>query len=613
MSDTKVALIGHRGVGKTQLLERLRVYFPQFQYFDLDAVIAKNTSKPIKKIFEQFGEDYFRNKENQFAHELLAKKDVIVSLGAGYNIDLLPEDVFCIWVRRATDKDGRIFLNRPSLEKDMEPLDEFFSRFEKRNKKYFENADFIYDMCEGISLIDSKSATKKGILLQEKNLFKDILFRTLKKRKGVLTLNSRNLNHKLLYDTVEFRTDYFSAKDIVGLVGASRKKAKILLSFRKNKQHDVNELADTLADVDWIDVDTQMPEIIERIDFNFPAAIRKKMMISCHIDNVNANIKQLDLVSKGRTKKALKCSPVIRTFSELKLIYDWQRKDPKNRFIFPRSNEGDWQWFRCFMLSKQSLNFVNDGFSNIPDQPTLIDTSIYGDEFSAFAAVVGNPIHHSYSPIFHAEFMKKRSMPYFRIKIEEKEFDSAMDCLEYFGLKAVSITAPFKESVYRKYAKRLGQELKTKSVNTVFFHEKKQVYVSNTDGIGVQKTLRAMADELFKKPLSELTIVLWGGGGVVATIKNEAPTVQLVPSRDGSLPKGIKQIDILIWAAPRSLLTKTPKNCTIKSIFDLSYTESSMGLELAKKYSIPYFSGLEMFKEQGRGQQLFWSQFDERK
>jgi hypothetical protein len=38
-----------------------------------------------------------------------------------------------------------------------------------------------------------------------------------------------------------------------------------------------------------------------------------------------------------------------------------------------------------------------------------------------------------------------------------------------------------------------------------------------------------------------------------------------------------------------------------------------MGLELAKENNIPYFSGLEMFKEQGRGQQIFWSQFDERK
>ena len=148
MSDVKFALIGHRGVGKTELLERIRIYFPQFQYFDLDAVISKKMANPIYKIFETFGEGYFRSKEIELASELLNKKDVVVSLGAGFHLENLPEDVTCIWIRRSTDSGGRIFLNRPALSSKLGPLEDYLARYEKRNKKYIAYADYIYDMPE---------------------------------------------------------------------------------------------------------------------------------------------------------------------------------------------------------------------------------------------------------------------------------------------------------------------------------------------------------------------------------------------------------------------------------------------------------------------------------
>jgi shikimate kinase len=253
MSHTKIVLIGHRGVGKTLLLDRLKQYFPQFQYFDLDAVIAKKLANPIYKIFETFGEEYFRSKEIEIAHELLNKKDVVVSLGAGFNLDNLPEDVQCIWVRRLTDPDGRIFLNRPPLDPKLTPLEDYLSRFDKRSKKYLEKADFIYDMPEGISILDTKPIPKKSVLAQEKNLFKEYLFPTTKKRKGVLTLNAYNVNSKVSFDMIELRTDLFSAKEIIRLVEIYHKKSKLILSFRKDNEHDLEELSDLLSSFYAID------------------------------------------------------------------------------------------------------------------------------------------------------------------------------------------------------------------------------------------------------------------------------------------------------------------------------------------------------------------------
>ncbi|MBL7543102.1 MAG: hypothetical protein JNL11_04760 [Bdellovibrionaceae bacterium] len=613
----KIVLIGHRGVGKTQLLERLRLYFPQFQYFDLDTKIAEKLSKPIYKIFETFGEEYFRTKEIEMANEILNQKNVVISLGAGFNLETLPEDAVCVWVRRVTDVDGRIFLDRPQLDPRLSPLDDYLSRFEKRNRKYFEKADFIYDMPEGLVTIDKKLLSKKGILIQEKNLFKEFLFRTTKKRKGVLTLNSRNVSSCMAYETLELRTDFFSAKEIIRLVEIFKNKSKLLLSFRKDNLHDLQDLRDLFPIFYAIDIDAELTQILDIFLKDFSTSIRKKLILSCHIESTVDNIKTLDALVKNKTKAMVKCSPVVKSFKELKLLYSWFLKNPSGRLIFPRSPEdsraGDWQWFRQFMLSKQVLNFVSDGFSSIKDQPTLLDVGLYNENFDEFAAVIGNPIYHSYSPVFHYEYMKKRTMPYFKIRIEEKDFDEAMEFLEELGLRYASVTSPFKEATYRKYKKRLGDAGKIKSVNTIWFGNQHAVEVTNTDSLGLKKTLEQIATDVFKRNLEKLTIVLWGGGGVVAAVKGEIPHVHLVASRNGQLPASLKNIDILIWAAPRSLLTQTPKNCSIGVVFDLGYVESSMGLELAKQNRLTYFSGLEMFKEQGRGQQIFWSQFDERK
>ena len=166
--EIRIVLIGHRGVGKTELLKRLQFFFPQFQYFDLDQEIAQKLSNPVYKIFETFGEEYFRSKEIELAHELLAKKNVIVSLGAGFRLESLPENVRCIWIRRITDAEGRIFLDRPTLNSKLTPLDDFLSRFSKRNKSYYDSADFIYDMPEGMQLFESKVVSKSGIRAKEK-------------------------------------------------------------------------------------------------------------------------------------------------------------------------------------------------------------------------------------------------------------------------------------------------------------------------------------------------------------------------------------------------------------------------------------------------------------
>lgn len=78
----KIILIGFMGVGKTvtgkKLAEKLHI-----RWIDIDAEIEKRELKSIEKIFEIYGEKYFRNLENNLLKELVNQDDVVISTGAG--------------------------------------------------------------------------------------------------------------------------------------------------------------------------------------------------------------------------------------------------------------------------------------------------------------------------------------------------------------------------------------------------------------------------------------------------------------------------------------------------------------------------------------------------
>ena len=86
----KMVLIGHRGVGKSHLLERLKIYFSShgaIKFFDLDREIEFREGKTITQIFNEIGEARFRDLERQVFHELLGgHAEFVISLGAGFSL-----------------------------------------------------------------------------------------------------------------------------------------------------------------------------------------------------------------------------------------------------------------------------------------------------------------------------------------------------------------------------------------------------------------------------------------------------------------------------------------------------------------------------------------------
>tara|TARA_B100001564_G_scaffold340994_1_gene335180 strand:- start:1202 stop:1705 length:504 start_codon:yes stop_codon:yes gene_type:complete len=78
----KVFLVGPMGTGKSttgrNLSEKL-----DFDFYDTDKLIEKVEGRKIKDIFEQDGEDYFRQKESEALSATKTLKSVVIATGGG--------------------------------------------------------------------------------------------------------------------------------------------------------------------------------------------------------------------------------------------------------------------------------------------------------------------------------------------------------------------------------------------------------------------------------------------------------------------------------------------------------------------------------------------------
>ncbi|HZN65578.1 MAG TPA: shikimate kinase [Tepidisphaeraceae bacterium] len=77
-----IVLIGYRGSGKTTIGKKLadRLWQP---FLDTDDLVAKKAGKSIRVIFEQEGEQRFRDLESAVIRDVAKQSEVVVALGGG--------------------------------------------------------------------------------------------------------------------------------------------------------------------------------------------------------------------------------------------------------------------------------------------------------------------------------------------------------------------------------------------------------------------------------------------------------------------------------------------------------------------------------------------------
>lgn len=576
----KRVLVGHRGVGKTHLLTRHQRYLPQVKHFDLDTEIEKFIEMPIVQFFNEKGEAVFREVENLVYNKITqTNSEYVISLGAGFNPDnILPQDEV-VFVTRVTDQDGRIFLNRPRLEPELSPLAEYKKRYTLREVSYLKKATFVYRMPEGMSDVDSE--IERQILTFDFRITN--AFHTLRSSE---ILQIERLSQ--LFENIELRNDLLSQQQIEDLLTKYPDK-NWLVSIRNNEQLNTRLVKNLDCDVKFIS--------------NY-----KPTVLSSHEDVIQKAIQQLQAASTGLNVH-LKLCPLVQNFEDLKAGYEWQQEDAQNRSFLPRSLSGRWGWYRQLAKYLQKINFVKSS-QEIADQPSLYDwLSLPEQRPKAWAAVLGEPVYFSRSPLEHQNYFANKKSYFTKIELSTAELAQNILFLNSLGLAFAAVTSPLKEQLFKIADVKSEVAEKFQAANTLYIKDF-QIYVHNTDLEGFQ--------EITKPVQAGNVSAIWGGGGTLEMMKSVLPKALLYSSQTAEarnkLEAGTSQpvIDFLIWAAPRTATTKMPNpSLTVKNVIDLNYADSSMGLEFAALRKIGYTSGLGMFKVQALKQQQYWSANEE--
>lgn len=573
----KRILIGHRGVGKSALLDRHQSYFPQIPHYDLDQVIAAEANQSIADLFLHQGETYFRDLEVRTFLNLAqqAGSEYVIAVGGGFNTEHLPLDAEVVYISRRTDRDGRLFLNRPRLNTDQSAIEESLSRYQQREPRFRQKAHWIYHMPEGLIEFDP---IEKSIF--QKNFSADQAYLTLRSEKEIQIWPCLK--------KFELRTDLFSVADIQRIVH-QYDQHRFIVSIRSPLQlGDVHHLKKLR--VDW---PLELGPVPENID------VRIISIHDGHFTEALEKMNQQALIIKDKNLH-LKFCPVVQSWDELQAGYDWQQEDPQNRSFLPRTDHHEshsrWKWFRSLMWQRQKINFIQ-GLTDLDDQPSFYDYLM--NTQNSFGAVLGFPIHHSRTPIVQSLNMKDQGQ-ILAIPLIEQDFKNAILFLTALGLRFAAVTSPLKLEA----AKLIGAK---EPINTLLFHKGKWIGTS-TDAAGLQKALK----ELNLNHIDELKIAIWGGGGVITAIKECLPQAVDYSARTGTRRDHQVNLqfkaDVVIWAAPRQeTVVMPPIEWQPRIIIDLNYVENSLGLEYAQTQTqAEYFSGLEMFYAQAHEQFKFW-------
>ena len=147
-----VILIGFMGVGKTSLGKLLALKLG-CGFVDLDEKIERDSGLTIPKIFETYGEKYFRELEKAAVKEVSARRNIVIATGGGTvkdeeNLQLLknsgviiclttePEEIF-----RRTARQGE----RPVLDGGGNERLETIKKLLAEREQFYSQADFQID------------------------------------------------------------------------------------------------------------------------------------------------------------------------------------------------------------------------------------------------------------------------------------------------------------------------------------------------------------------------------------------------------------------------------------------------------------------------------------
>lgn len=584
-------LIGHRGCGKTALLKRVKIYAEAANVealtFDLDEVIAQQEGLTVDEIFKSQGEESFRRLEIGVFKKLIeqiGKSSAWISVGAGFQGEI-PKQIKVWWVRRTSDQTGRIFLDRPRLNPELSPLDEFFARAAFREQRFRDRADVQILLSEGFLRANSVESRLLGFQRVDAGGYVTLLPESLTNARLAHTIQRL---HSFKPSRIELRDDLLDDATL-RQIAEHLDPSLALFSLRKTKTVPTEWRSSA---IDWALELGTAPNSLE------------PMVLSQHErgDNLSALLKSLP-----HSAPILKLAVPIANFKELQQGHEWFLENPKQRAFLPRSSDGRWGWYRSLFGRQQALSFWREGDGSALDQPTLGEWLRLDINWVQFAAVVGYPVAHSWTPSEQEEFFARINSPVLAIPVTEEEWTpNTLGILREMGLVAAAVTSPLKIKSMEFVEATSSTVKELHSLNTLGWDTKTETWRGeNTDLEGAEELLRS-------QEVTSAVAVIWGGGGTLPVLKKILPEVVRVSARrqkcEGTeLPLEQLKPETVIWAVGRAHQTNwPPEHWRPTRVIDLNYGEDSPGREYALRTKAQYISGELMFRAQANGQRKFW-------
>lgn len=651
-------VIGHRGTGKTVFLQRVQAAYQRLArpvvLLDLDAEIARRQGSSVADLFAQQGEAAFRVHERTTLRALLSELpnpadsgDVYVSLGAGYDEDphlAVPAHWLpfarVLWLRRLTDAYGRVFVDpaRPRLEPQRSPLAEYQARFAVRQARYQAWHDNVWMQPEGgeadpnpaeAQFIATALAGGPPVVPVQLPFVLTILPHQLARPQVFADWVARRLSWPGL--RFELRDDLLSPAQldtVQSLVPFDRR----IWSLRATLPS-LDRLRHLCQQNIHVDIPLELlspPDLAEwartASDRSAGAAFGS-FIVSLHQREPGESIADAAgrLLSVGVQLGAslYKLAVEVADFSDLDAGRRWAQGDPEHRAFLPRTpstvlqhGPERWRWFRALQTLRQQspLSFVREGDGSSPDQPTLCEhwqLSLLSrpTQPPQFAAVLGDPVQHSRSPSEHRAFFAARGLPVFAVPCREADLaGDALATLMSLGLRCAAVTAPLKQ--------RAGLLTGVPGCNTLWWDAAAEHWQGdNTDPLGLRALLALL-------PPTE-NVAVWGGGGVLPSVRAVLPTARQFALRDGAerlttttdatapplcAAENFRP-DVVLWAAGsrgRDAACQPPATWQPRVVCDLDYREDSAGRDYALRVGAQYLSGLTMFSAQAAAQRAIW-------
>ncbi len=256
----------------------------------------------------------------------------------------------------------------------------------------------------------------------------------------------------------------------------------------------------------------------------------------------------------------------------------------------------------------------------------MIDTQteLYG--------IIGNPVHHSLSPMIHNGAFKRLGWNAVYLVFEVKNLEEALKGIRGLGVRGVSVTIPFKTEVVPFLDKVEGLARKIGAVNTIVNRRGKLIgYNTDCDG-----ALEALEE---KMNLRGKRILLLGAGGAARAIgfglkerdcqlivanrskkKGEGlskelgcdylPISSLVRMKAGELEADVVINATSLGMVPRERETPLPKKLLRKGMMVMDIVYEPLQTKLlreAKEKGCLTINGLEMLVRQGVAQFMIWT------